>query len=71
MRHLRWNRLLKFTRSVYNRTFFYQTLFLHELRKNMKRIIITGAAGFIGFHLALQLKARGDFVIGVDNFNSY
>lgn len=37
----------------------------------MKRILITGAAGFIGFHLALHLKKRGDFVIGLDNFNSY
>lgn len=37
----------------------------------MKRVLITGAAGFIGFHLALFLKRRGDFVIGLDNFNSY
>lgn len=37
----------------------------------MKRILITGAAGFIGFHLATHLKKRGDFVIGVDNFNPY
>src|SRR3990167_1924279 len=37
----------------------------------MKRILITGAAGFIGFHLARYLKMRGDFVIGLDNFNSY
>lgn len=37
----------------------------------MKRILITGAAGFIGYHLALHLKARGDFVIGIDNFNAY
>ena len=36
-----------------------------------KRILITGAAGFIGYHLALHLKARGDFVIGLDNFNTY
>lgn len=36
-----------------------------------KRILITGAAGFIGFHLALHLKKRGDFVIGLDNFNDY
>ena len=37
----------------------------------MKRIFITGAAGFIGFHLAKELKKRGDFVLGLDNFNSY
>lgn len=37
----------------------------------MKRILITGAAGFIGFHLAKHLKKRGDFCIGLDNFNSY
>lgn len=37
----------------------------------MKKILITGAAGFIGFHLACKLKARGDFCIGIDNFNAY
>lgn len=37
----------------------------------MKRILITGAAGFIGFHLARRLKMRGDFCLGLDNFNSY
>jgi UDP-glucuronate 4-epimerase len=37
----------------------------------MKRILITGAAGFIGYHLALFLKKRGDFIVGVDNFNAY
>ncbi len=36
-----------------------------------KRIFISGIAGFIGFHLALFLKRRGDFVIGCDNFNTY
>lgn len=36
-----------------------------------KNVFITGAAGFIGFHLACFLKARGDHVIGFDNFNSY
>ncbi|MCE2983620.1 MAG: NAD-dependent epimerase/dehydratase family protein [Parachlamydia sp.] len=37
----------------------------------VKNIFITGAAGFIGYHLALYLHARGDRVIGYDNFNSY
>ena len=37
----------------------------------MKRVLITGAAGFIGSHLAERLLARGDEVIGVDNFNTY
>lgn len=34
-------------------------------------IFITGIAGFIGFHLAQFLQARGDQVVGCDNFNSY
>ncbi len=34
-------------------------------------IFITGIAGFIGFHTALALKKRGDFVYGCDNFNAY
>ncbi|MBS0651061.1 MAG: GDP-mannose 4,6-dehydratase, partial [Verrucomicrobia bacterium] len=37
----------------------------------MKKILVTGSAGFIGFHLALALKKRGDLVVGYDNFNAY
>ena len=40
-------------------------------RRQMKRILITGTAGFIGSHLAQRLHARGDEVIGLDNFNDY
>lgn len=36
-----------------------------------KRVFITGAAGFIGFHMARHLHQRGDLVIGYDNFNAY
>lgn len=36
-----------------------------------RKIYITGIAGFIGFHLAIALKKRGDIVFGCDNFNSY
>lgn len=35
------------------------------------RILLTGSAGFIGFHTALALLERGDTVIGFDNFNEY
>src|SRR5579871_5373213 len=34
-------------------------------------ILVTGAAGFIGFHVTQHLLARGEQVIGVDNLNPY
>ena len=34
-------------------------------------ILVTGAAGFIGFHLTRRLLERGDTVVGLDNLNSY
>ena len=34
-------------------------------------IVVTGAAGFIGFHVCQRLLARGDHVIGVDSINDY
>ena len=37
----------------------------------MGRILVTGAAGFIGFHLCRRLLARGDEIVGVDNLNDY
>ncbi|MDD5026819.1 MAG: NAD-dependent epimerase/dehydratase family protein [Candidatus Peribacteraceae bacterium] len=35
------------------------------------RILLTGAAGFIGFHTAQALLKRGDEVVGLDNFSPY
>ncbi len=35
------------------------------------RILVTGAAGFVGSHVAATLLARGDEVIGLDNFDDY
>jgi UDP-glucuronate 4-epimerase len=37
----------------------------------MKKILVTGAAGFIGFHVSKRLLERGDRVIGIDNLNAY
>ena len=35
------------------------------------RIIVTGAAGFIGMHVAKKLLDRGDEILGIDNLNRY
>lgn len=37
----------------------------------MAKILVTGAAGFIGFHLSQRLLERGDHVVGFDNLNEY
>jgi UDP-glucuronate 4-epimerase len=37
----------------------------------MRSTLVTGAAGFIGFHVARSLLARGDRVVGLDNVNDY
>lgn len=34
-------------------------------------VLVTGAAGFIGSHVAERLLSRGETVVGVDNFNAY
>ncbi|MBU2707675.1 NAD-dependent epimerase [Zooshikella marina] len=35
------------------------------------KVLVTGAAGFIGSHVSIQLLARGDEVVGLDNLNDY
>ena len=36
-----------------------------------QRVLVTGAAGFIGFHLASRLLGAGAFVHGLDSLNAY
>ena len=39
--------------------------------KNNQTILVTGAAGFIGFHVCLELLNKGYNCIGIDNINNY
>jgi UDP-glucuronate 4-epimerase len=41
------------------------------VQTSRKTILVTGAAGFIGFHLCQSLLARGDEIVGIDNLNDY
>ena len=41
------------------------------MTKNLKNIMVTGSAGFIGYSLCTKLLELGDNVIGVDNYNDY
>ena len=44
-------------------------IFFRELERGaMKRVLVTGGAGFIGSHLCERLLTRGDEVLCVDNF---
>ncbi len=39
--------------------------------KNIKKIIVTGSSGFIGYSLSIKLLERGENIIGIDNHNDY
>lgn len=46
-------------------------LFSFDSKKDRMKILVTGAAGFIGSHTAERMKSMGHDVVGVDNFSPY
>src|SRR5690606_33649499 len=44
---------------------------INSQKQTMKKILVTGAAGFIGFHLSKVLLEQGYEVVGLDNINDY
>ena len=43
----------------------------YNIDLNSKVVLVTGAAGFIGFHLSKRILEEGGEVIGFDNLNDY
>ena len=41
------------------------------MKKQIKNVLVTGSAGFIGFHLSLELIKMGYNLIGIDSLNNY
>ena len=41
------------------------------MTERKQKILVTGAAGFIGFHIIKTLLENGDEVTGIDNINNY
>jgi UDP-glucuronate 4-epimerase len=44
---------------------------VYKRNSSVVNVLVTGAAGFIGYHLSQRLLAQGDTVIGLDNLNAY
>ena len=46
-------------------------IFWNKFILEKKNILVTGAAGFIGYHISQKLIAEGFYVFGLDNLNDY
>lgn len=64
--------------STREKVYFYNNAFTidyglvkYNYRSKQMRILVTGAAGFIGFYVAKKLAKNGHTVVGLDNINNY
>ena len=65
------HRLLQQTRHVYSEDVSWRNETIVEPHTGHKKVLVTGAAGFIGSHVADYLLGRGDDVVVVDEVNDY
>ena len=49
----------------------YTRAIVHASKANFMRVLLTGGAGFIGYHVATALLVREHAVTALDNFNAY
>ena len=64
--------IIFFTHNENLKRYFNEVYIIKNQKiKNMKIILVTGAAGFIGFHVSKDLLKRNFKVIGLDNMNNY
>src|SRR5258708_22261968 len=57
--------------NTFASTFIFKRPILFKIMTDRTRILVTGAAGFIGFHLSKKLLEAGQGVVGLDNLNAY
>lgn len=63
--------MLVLVKSLASRYIVAIVIINEGMSRTMSKILVTGAAGFIGFHLCRRLINRGDDVVGIDNLNDY
>lgn len=59
------------TRRILQAGPLWENRIRHSANSHPHRVLVTGAAGFVGLHVSLALKRRGDGVVGIDNYNPY
>ena len=60
-----------FARVIFNKLFFYQDYLILKKNHIDMTVLVTGSAGFIGYHLSEKLLKNGYDIIGLDNINDY